>query len=106
MTEERTALTDDQVDVVVAEIVKLLPEGPQLYPADEVTDEPLENRIAELIREAALEGVHDELPHSIAVVVDEMVPREGRSADNPTLRYDLDNFERAQFRFKLAVGLN
>jgi len=40
---------------------------------------------AELIREAALEGVRDELPHSIAVVVDEMIPREGRSADNPLL---------------------
>ncbi len=80
-----SALTDDQVDVVVAEIVKLLPEGPQLYPADEVTDEPLENRIAELIREAALEGVHDELPHSIAIQIDEMGLREGRPDDKPLM---------------------
>ena len=41
--------------------------------------------VAELIREAALEGVRDELPHSLAVVVEEMVPREGRSPENPLL---------------------
>ena len=41
--------------------------------------------VAELIREAALEGVRDELPHSVAVVVEEMNPREGRSKDRPLL---------------------
>lgn len=80
-----SALTDDQVDVVVDEILALLPEGPQLYPDGEITDEPTETRIAELIREAALEGVEDELPHSIAVVIDEMGPREGRPADRPLM---------------------
>jgi len=80
-----SAVTNDQVDVVVNEIVKLLPDGPPLYPMDAVTDESDEVRIAELIREAALEGVRDELPHSIAVVVDEMLPREGRPADKPLL---------------------
>jgi GTP-binding protein Era len=80
-----SAVTDDQVDVVVAELVRLLPEGPALYPAETVTDESDETRIAELIREAALEGVRDELPHSIAVIVDEMLPREGRPADKPLL---------------------
>lgn len=80
-----SALTTEQVDVVVDEIVKLLPEGPQLYPDGEITDEPTEKRIAELIREAALEGVQEELPHSIAVVVDEMRLREGRPDDKPLM---------------------
>ena len=59
--------------------VARLPEGPNLYPEGELTDEPEQTLIAELIREAALEGVRDELPHSIAVLVEEMVPREGRT---------------------------
>ena len=80
-----SALTRDQVDVVADELVKLLPEGPALYLDGEITDEPTETMIAELIREAALEGVHDELPHSLMVVVDEMGEREGRPADKPLL---------------------
>ncbi|HET6500837.1 MAG TPA: GTPase Era [Amycolatopsis sp.] len=59
-------------------LVARLPEGPQLYPDGELTDEPEQTLVAELIREAALEGVRDELPHSIAVTVEEMLPREGR----------------------------
>jgi GTP-binding protein Era len=65
-------------------LVGLLPEGPQLYPDGELTDAP-EEIVAELIREAALEGVRDELPHSIAVVVEEMGLREDRPADKPLL---------------------
>lgn len=80
-----SAVAGDQVDVVVDEIVKLLPEGPQLYPDGEITDEPTETRVAELIREAALEGVSDELPHSIAVVIDEMGLREGRPENKPLM---------------------
>ena len=76
-----SALTGDQVQLVTDEIVKLLPDGPALYPDGEVTDEPVESRIAEFIREAALEGVTDELPHSIAVEIDEMRLREGRPED-------------------------
>ena len=55
-----------------------LPPGPAFYPDGELTDEPEEVLMAELIREAALEGVRDELPHSLAVVIDEVSPREGR----------------------------
>ncbi len=80
-----SALTDDQVDVVAEELIALLPEGPSYYPDGEVTDEPTETLIAELIREAALEGVRDELPHSLMVVVEEMGEREGRPADRPLL---------------------
>lgn len=73
-----SAMDGFQVESLTDLIVGKLPEGPQLYPAGELTDEPETTLVAELIREAALEGVHDELPHSIAVVVEEMVPREGR----------------------------
>ena len=61
------------------------PRAPPLYPDGELTDEPEATLVAELIREAALEGVRDELPHSIAVVVEEMLPREDRHADRPLL---------------------
>ena len=80
-----SALTNDQVDIVADELIKLLPEGPRQYPDGEITDEPTETRIAELIREAALEGVEDELPHSLTVVIDEMGLREGRPADRPLM---------------------
>ncbi|MBA0126229.1 GTPase Era [Haloechinothrix sp. YIM 98757] len=59
-------------------LVQRLPEGPQLYPDGELTEEPEQALVAELIREAALEGVRDELPHSIAVTIDEMLPRSDR----------------------------
>lgn len=65
-----------QVDVLADVLVGHLPEGPALYPDGELTDEPEQVMVAELIREAALEGVRDELPHSLAVVVDEIVPRD------------------------------
>ncbi|MEU6430458.1 GTPase Era [Microbispora sp. NPDC046973] len=68
----------EQLDVLADVLVKRLPESPPLYAGGELTDEPEQVLVAELIREAALEGVRDELPHSIAVVVEEMNPREGR----------------------------
>jgi len=68
-----------QVDEVAAVLMKHLPTGPPLYVDGEITDEPLESRISELVREAALEGVRDELPHSLAAAVDEILPREGRT---------------------------
>ena len=80
-----SAVSGEQVDVVVDELVKLLPEGPALYPDGEVTDEPTETLVAELIREAALEKMHEELPHSITVTVDEMNLREGRPEDRPLM---------------------
>ncbi|QTE28473.1 GTPase Era [Pengzhenrongella sicca] len=66
-----------QVDVLADVIVGHLEPGPALYPDGELTDEPESVMVAELVREAALEGVRDELPHSLAVVVDEILPREG-----------------------------
>jgi GTPase len=73
-----SAVTGFQLDVLTEVLVSHLPPGEPLYPEGELTDEPEQVLVAELIREAALEGVRDELPHSIAVVVDEMGPRAGR----------------------------
>ena len=74
-----SAIADRQLDDLVKVIFGLLPESPALYPTDTVTDESIESRICELIRESALEGVHDELPHSLAVTIDEMNEREDGS---------------------------
>ena len=67
-----------QLDVLLTQLLALLPAGPALYGDDAVTDETLEHRIAELVREAALEGVSDELPHSLAVTIDDMVERDDK----------------------------
>jgi len=67
-----------QLDILSTELVKLMPVSNALYPEDAVTDESTEARVAELIREAALEGVMDELPHSIAVTIDDMIEREDK----------------------------
>ena len=80
-----SAKNGDQVKLLEDLLVGLLPEGPQLYPDGDLSDAPEEAIVAELIREAALEGVRDELPHSIAVVVEEMGLREGRPDDKPLL---------------------
>jgi GTPase len=67
-----------QLDILATELVKLMPASQALYPDDAVTDESTESRISELIREAALEGVTDELPHSIAVTIDDMIESESK----------------------------
>lgn len=80
-----SAVENDQVDVLADLLLATLPVGPALYPDGHLTDEPEEILVAEVIREAALEGVRDELPHSLAVVVEEMVPREDRPKDRPLI---------------------
>ncbi|MGW5069837.1 GTPase Era [Streptomyces cyaneofuscatus] len=80
-----SAVKGQQVSLLADLIAPLLPQSPPLYPEGDLTDEPEMVMVAELIREAALEGVRDELPHSIAVVVEEMLPRENRPADKPLL---------------------
>lgn len=73
-----SAVGDDQVDLLADELIKLLPEGVALYPLEQNTDEDIEKRISELIRETILEGVHEELPHSLAVTLDDMIQREDK----------------------------
>lgn len=80
-----SAKSGEQVEVLIEQLIPMMPESAPLYPLGEITDEPEETLIAELIREAALDGVRDELPHSIAVVIEEMVQREGRPASDPMI---------------------
>ncbi|MFC9788601.1 MULTISPECIES: GTPase Era [Rhodococcus] len=74
-----SAASGEQVELLVDVLAKAMPEGPAFYPDGELTDEPEETLMAELIREAALEGLGDELPHSLAVVIEEVIEREGRT---------------------------
>jgi GTP-binding protein Era len=99
-----SAQQDDQVDLLADLLVAQLPEGPPLYPDGELTDTPEEAIVAELIREAALEGVRDELPHSIAVVVEEMGLREGRPEDRPLLDVHAHVFVERQSQKGIVIG--
>ena len=69
-----SARTGEQLDLLIELVFAHLPEGRPLYPEGQVTDEPEQHLVAELIREKALAMVRDELPHSVAVLVDEMGP--------------------------------
>ncbi len=80
-----SAVSTYQVGLLADLLVARLPPGPALYPDGELTDEPERVLVAEMIREAALEGVRDELPHSIAVTIEEMLPRADRNLDRPLL---------------------
>ena len=84
-----SATTGEQLDVLIDVLAAQLPPGPAFYPDGELTDEPEEVLMAELIREAALEGVRDELPHSLAVVIEEVSPREGRDDLHRRARHPL-----------------
>jgi GTP-binding protein Era len=99
-----SAKAGDQVDLLQDLLVARLPEGPPLYPDGELTDSPEETIVAELIREAALEGVRDELPHSIAVVVEEMGLREGRAEDKPLLDVHANLFVERSSQKGIVIG--
>lgn len=74
-----SAVAGDNVDVLVDLIAARMPEGPAYFPAGQTTDQTIEHRIAEVVREKAITLMREEVPHSIAVVVDEITP--GRSED-------------------------
>jgi len=69
----------DQTDLILNLIAKELPESPQLYPDDITTDQAEELMFADLIREAAIEELYEELPHSVMVTIEEMGERAGGS---------------------------
>jgi len=73
-----SAVADSQLDLLTELLIARLPDSPRLYPDAELTDEPIQTRIAELVREASLDGVREELPHSLAALVTEMGPRPDR----------------------------
>ncbi|MFT4009119.1 MAG: GTPase Era [Nocardioidaceae bacterium] len=99
-----SAVSGDQISLLTDLLVERLPEGPALYPEGELTDAPEEIIVAELIREAALEGVRDELPHSIAVVVEEMGLREDRPADKPLLDIHANLFVERSSQKGIVIG--
>jgi GTPase len=99
-----SAKSGDQVGLLADLLVKHLPEGPPLYPDGDITDSPEEAIVAELIREAALEGVRDELPHSIAVVVEEMGLREDRPEDKPLLEIHANLFVERSSQKGIVIG--
>ena len=70
-----SGLTGDGVDALRAELVALLPEGPAYFPEGDVTDLPLEVRLAELVREAALALTREEVPHAVTAEVEELEER-------------------------------
>lgn len=63
------------LDSLLTEVKKYMPEGPQYYPEDMITDQPERLIVAELVREKALQLTRDEIPHAIAVDIDEMTTR-------------------------------
>ncbi len=73
-----SAVSGEQVELLENLLIGMLPEGPQMYPDEQTTDEDVERQITELVREAALEKVRQEVPHSLAVTVEEIT----RKPDN------------------------
>jgi GTP-binding protein Era len=99
-----SAVRGEQIDLLAGLLAAQLPEGPPLYPEGELTDEPEQVMVAELIREAALEGVRDELPHSLAVVVEEMLPRPDRPAERPLLDVRADVYVERSSQKAIVIG--
>jgi GTP-binding protein Era len=85
------AKTGRGVDVLRSLLVERLPEGPAYYPADEFTDQPVEVRLSEIVREKALAVTRQEVPHSIAVVVDELEPADGLTTVRASLIVERDS---------------
>ena len=86
-----SALTGEQLEHLVEVLISKLPEGPMLYPDDIQTEETDEDRICELVREAALELVRDEMPHSLAVSLDEIVEGEQKPTFHMSLWVERDS---------------
>jgi GTP-binding protein Era len=99
-----SAVAGDQVGLLADLLLAMMPEGPPLYPDGDLTDAPEETLAAELIREAALDGVRDELPHSIAVVVEEMGLRPDRPEDKPLLEIHANLYVERQSQKGIVIG--
>ena len=86
-----SAVTADGLDEFLDAIIPIMPESPHLYPDDSVSDESVENRIPEIVREAVLEELSDELPHSLAVTLMDIVRENGRTKVFVTLIVERDS---------------
>jgi GTP-binding protein Era len=100
-----SAVDGRQVTDVAQVLSTYLPPSPgPLYPEGQLTDEPDVVMIAELVREAALEGVRDELPHSLAVVVEEMLQRPDRPDDKPMVDIRVNVFVERSSQKAIIIG--
>ena len=99
-----SAVDGFQVDTVDQVFASYLPFSPPLYPEGDITDEPESVLVAELVREAALEGIRDELPHSLAVQVEEMIERPDRPADKPLLDVHVNLYVERESQKAIIIG--
>lgn len=99
-----SAQKDDNLQTLTQVLIENLPLSPQLYPADEVTDESDETLIQEFVREAALEGVRDELPHSLAVRVDEIIERPSKDGKPGLLDVHVTIFVERDSQKAIVIG--
>lgn len=93
-----------QLEALLTEITGMLPLSPPLYGAEAITEETSEDRIAELIREAALEGVRDELPHSLAVLIEDMVEPDPDDDPDGPLRIFANLFVERDSQKAIVIG--
>ena len=99
-----SAANGDGLEILTELLLRDLPEGPALYPDGVITEEPEQSLVAEIIREVALAGMSDELPHSIAVVVEEMQQREGRPESDPLVDINAWLFVERDSQKAIVVG--
>ncbi|QDC24762.1 GTPase Era [Georgenia yuyongxinii] len=101
-----SAVRGEQVELLTDLLMARMPLSPPLYPQGELTDEPENVMIAELVREAALEGVRDELPHSLAVVVEEIIerPREKGDQRPPMLNVHVNIYVERDSQKAIVIG--
>lgn len=95
-----SALNGNNLAALKEKILEHMPEGPQYYPADQITDHPEQFIVAELIREKVLLLTREEIPHSIAVVVEEM----GTGADGKTVVIHATIYTEKQTQKRILIG--
>jgi GTP-binding protein Era len=74
-----SALSGDGVDRLMREILKVLPKGPQYFPEDMITDQPERFIVSEMIRETVIRNTYQEIPHAVAVSIDEFTEKADRN---------------------------
>ena len=96
--------SEENVDKLSNLIIKYLPEGPELYPSEIFTEEPIETLVAEFIREAALEDLREELPHSLAVTVEKIENAEDRPIDKPLMKIFANIYVERESQKGIIIG--
>ena len=96
--------SEENVDKLSNLIIKYLPEGPELYPSEIFTEEPIGTLVAEFIREAALEDLREELPHSLAVTVEKIENAEDRPIDKPLMKIFANIYVERESQKGIIIG--